>query len=106
MTIELEKRKISVSDIEIVGIDYSSWLDDGELLTDVTVAEVVTTALTLADEAVSAETLKILNVNVPAGKAITFKVTTPDDAGLYKVLVTVLTDAGREVNRIVRLDCV
>jgi len=106
MTIELSQREISVGDLERVAVDYTEWLDAGELLSTVVATEVDSADLTIDDEAVSAAVYRILDRSVAVGKAALFSVEVPDDAAAetkYRILVTVTTDAGREINRVVRL---
>lgn len=104
MTIDLVQREISVGDVERIAVDYTDWLDAGELLTGVVVAEVETAALTLDDEAISDAALWILSRTVAAGKAALFSCEAPT-AGKYSILVTVTTNSTppRTVNRNVRL---
>ena len=108
MAILLSQRPtISQGDVDVVAIDYSNFLDAGELLTGaVTVTELgratidsdgepVYTAssdLTFANKAVSGSTLTILGKPVVAGKAAQFKVSGQQSGYVYGVRVSVGTD--------------
>lgn len=105
MPIELDQREISVGDVERVAIDYTDWLDAGESLSAVTVAEESTTDLTLSDEDVSAAALVILGRTVAAGRAALFTIE-GQLAGKYSIRVTVTTNAGREIVRLCRIKAV
>lgn len=95
MPITLEQRPVvSAGDVEMVGIDYTDWLDSGELLTGTpTVAEVTTTDLTLSNKAVNSTAVTILGTSVAVGKAVQFKMSGQSAGKTYRVRVTVSTDA-------------
>ena len=96
MTIELIQLPIiSEGDVEMVSIDFTPWLDAGELLTGTpTVAEQTTSDLTIANVAVSTGALTILGDTVATGMAVQAKVSGQLLAtGSYSLLVTVSTDA-------------
>ena len=86
---------ISVGDTDVVSINYTDYLDSGELLTGTpTVTEVTTAALTLSNKIVNTSTYTEADSGdtVAVGKAVQFAVTT-NTAGLYRVRVTCTTDA-------------
>jgi len=102
-------RSISQGDTEVVGIDYQDHLDSSELLTGTpTVAELYTSALTLANKAVSTAALEILGRTSAIAKAVQFSVTGQVSGGLYRIQITVSTDStpARTVVRDVILRCV
>lgn len=85
---------LSEGDVDMVAIDYTDWLDSGELLTGTpTAVEVTTEDLTLANKAVSTSSLTINGVTVATGKAVQFSVQGQQAGTLYTVRVTVSTDA-------------
>lgn len=86
---------LSVSETEVVSINYSDVLDSGELLTGTpTVTEVSTANLSLANKLVSTATYteSFSGETVAIGKAVQFTVTT-STAGLYQIRVSVATDS-------------
>jgi len=87
---------ISVGAIELVSIDFGPWLDSGETLSGTpSAAEQTTSDLTIASVAVNSTALTILGNSVPAGEAVTFKVSGQKVNVTYRVLVTADTTAGR-----------
>lgn len=87
---------ISVGAIELIAIDFGPWLDSGETLSGTpTVAEQTTTDLTFTGAAVNSSALVILGTSVPAGEAVSVKVSGQKSGVTYRVLVTVDTSAGR-----------
>ena len=88
-----ETWQVSVGDEEAGAIDLGPYLDVGELLTAVAVAELDTSDLTIADESVSTIELEILGETVPPGEAIqfTFKGMVVDV--LYKLDIQITTGA-------------
>lgn len=90
-----EERYVSAGAKRMVAVDFTKWLDGAAVLTGTpTVVEVTTSALTLANKAVSTTTLTINDRTVAVGKAVQFSVITPSDgAGTnYRVRVTVSSD--------------
>lgn len=87
--------EMSAGATEVVAIDYSDWLDAGELLASVdSVAEVTTSVFTISNEAVSTAQLTILGETVAIGQAAQFKIVAASSTcGNYKVRITVTTDA-------------
>lgn len=86
---------LSVSETEVVSINYSDVLDSGELLTGTpTVTEVSTANLSLANKLVSTATYveSFSGETVAVGKAVQFTVST-STAGLYQIRVSVATDS-------------
>lgn len=86
---------ISTGDIDVVSINYTDYLDTGELLTGTpTVTEVTTSALTLSNKIVNTSTYVEADSGqtVAVGAAVQFAVST-STAGLYRVRVTATTDA-------------
>lgn len=97
---------ISEGDVEVLAIDFTDWLDSGELLTGTpTVAEQTTGDLTISNVAVSTAQLTILGSTVAIGAAVQAKVIGQLAAtGVYSLLVTASTDAtpARTVKRIAK----
>ncbi len=96
MVLQLEQLPvISEGDTETVAIDYTDWLDSGELLTGTpTIVEVTTSDLTLASKAVSTGSLTILGRTVATGAAVQCSVSGQLEAtGTYTLAITVSTDA-------------
>lgn len=95
MPIKFDQRpKISAGATEIIKIDFTDQLDSGsdELLTGTpTVTEVTTSDLTLANKMVSTITMTILDREVAAGMAVTFKVTGQKAGTQYQFRVSVGT---------------
>ena len=88
----------TASEVRTVAVSFVGKLDIGELLTgSPTVAEVTTTDLTIAAEAVSASALTILGETVAIGKAVTFRVSGGTAGTDYTIRVTVGTDASNTV---------
>lgn len=91
--------EVSLGDIDVASIDYTPYLDAGELLTGTpTVNEVTTTDLTFANKAVNIAAVVIKGVTVAIGKAVQFKFSGQQQAAdgspkLYRVRVSVLTNA-------------
>jgi len=98
MTLELsEIFTLSEGDTEAVALDYSDWLDEGELLTGTpTVVEVTTTDLTLASKRVNTTAFEHAHTGnqVAVGQAVQFTVTGGSSSSSpYSIKVTVSTDA-------------
>ena len=96
MTIALvQLPHISEGDVEVVAIDYTPYLDSGELLTGTpTATEQTTSDLTLLSVAVNTASLTILGNTAAIGAAVQFKVSGQLLAtGEYSILVTAATDA-------------
>ena len=103
-----QQPSVSQGDVDIVSIDYTDWLDSGELLTgSVTVAEQTTSDLTFANEAVNTATVEIFRKTVAIGKAVQFKVSGQQAGTTYRIRITVATDAtiARTVVRDLLLVC-
>ena len=96
MPITLAQRPtISVGDVDLVGINYTDWLDGAETLTGTpTVTEITTSALTFANIAVSTTALTILGETVAIGCAVVFKVSGQAQYTTYRVRVSVGTTGG------------
>ena len=104
-----QRPSFSAGDSEVVSIDYQDLLDAGELLTGTpTVVEPTTTGLTLGNKAVNTTELRILGRNVAVGEAVQFTVSGQTANTLYRIRVTVSTDATtpRTFVRDVLLKCV
>lgn len=96
----------TVSDDELVSIDYQGQLDAGELLTGTpTVTEVTTTDLTLANKVVNTAVLTIKGESVAIGQAVQFSVTGGTASTTYDIKIAVSTDSTptRTLNRRVKL---
>lgn len=89
-----QQRYISAGDVDMVAIDCQDWLDSGELLTGTpTIVEVTTTALTLANKAVSTAALTINGRSSAIGQAVQFKVSGQVAGVTYRIRVTVGTNS-------------
>lgn len=76
-----------------MAISFADELDDGELLTGTpTVAEIDTSTLTFASQAVSTAILTISGKTVPIGEAVQVKIT-PSVVGSYRITASCDTDA-------------
>ena len=98
--------QISAGDVELMAIDYTEWLDDGELLTGTPIAvEQTTSDLTISYVAVSTSAQTILESSVSAGAAVQFLVSGQQAGITYRVLVTASTDAtpARTAERIAQI---
>ncbi len=95
MVLTLPQRPtISAGDVDVVSIDYTDYLDSGELLTGTpTITEVTTSDLTLANKAVSTAALTINGSTVAIGMAVQFSLQGQSAATTYTCLVTATTDA-------------
>jgi hypothetical protein len=83
---------ISAGDTEVAAVDFTDLLDTGETLTGTpTVVEVTTTALTLANKAISTSSLVILDRVVATGHAVQFKVTGQVATHTYRIRITATT---------------
>ena len=85
--------KSSVGDTEAGAVNVSPYLDSGELVASVTVTEITTSDLTLANKAVSTAELTILDETVPVGEAIQFTYSGCLVGVLYKLAIQVTTDS-------------
>ena len=92
----------SVGDTDVGAIDMAPYLDAGDLdiyvttgekCASLTVVELTTTALTIANVAVSTAALIINGVSVPIGKAVQFSYLGMAASTEYKLLITVTTDS-------------
>jgi hypothetical protein len=84
----------TVSEVRNVAVDFRGKLDDGELLTGApTIAEVTTTNLTFANQAVNTSAIKIRGVSVAIGQAVQFKVSGGTADTTYTIRITVGTTA-------------
>lgn len=90
-----QQPQMSVGDTETFGIDYTGWLDSGELLTGTpTVVEVISTDLTISNKVISTVLLTILDESdVAIGAAVQFVVSGQLTGITYTVRVTIGTDA-------------
>ena len=92
-----QRHTISVGDTEVVSVNYTDHLDDGDLLTGtVTVAEQTTSDLTIANNAVNTATYVEAQTGdtVAIGAAAQFSVSGGTAANSpYTVRVTCSTDA-------------
>lgn len=97
---------ISEGDVEMLAVDFTDWLDSGELLTGTpTVAEQTTSDLTISNVAVNTAALTVLGNTVAIGAGVQAKVIGQLAAtGEYSVLITASTDASpaRTVKRIAK----
>lgn len=110
MPLECSQRpRISAGDTDVAAIDFTPYLDSGELLTGTpTVVEVTSTDLTLANKAVSTAALTIDGNSVAAGAAVQFKVSGQVASKTYRIRVTATTDATIARTKVVDvlLECV
>lgn len=108
MAVTLEQQpQISEGDVDVVSIDYTSYLDSDETLSGTpTVTEVTTADLTLASKAVSSAALVILGRTVAIAKAVQFSVSGQQSGTTYRVRVSVATSASRTKVVDVLLVCV
>ena len=86
---------ISTGDTDVISINYTDYLDSGELLTGTpTVVEVTTSALTLSNKAINTATYVEADTGntVAISKAVQFKISCTT-AGVYRIRVTVSTNA-------------
>lgn len=75
-------------------VDFTDILDSGELLTGTpTIAEITTSDLTFANQAVNTAALTMFGVTVAVGKAVQFKVSGMLANVEYRIKITVATDA-------------
>lgn len=89
-----DRRFKTVSEARNVAVDFYNMLDTGELLTGTpTVEEITTSALTLANKAINSTTQNVNGASRAAGQVVTFKVTGGSAGVLYKIKITVSTDA-------------
>lgn len=94
MTTLVQEPQLAVGDVDVVAIDFTDYLDSGELLTGTpTVAEVTSSDLTLGNKAVSTASLTILGNTVVTGAAVQFSIQGQQSGLDYRVRVTATTDA-------------
>lgn len=112
MPVQLEQEPvISEGDVDMVAIDYTPYLDSGELLTGtVTVTHVSGPATpTFANNAVNTASVVILGKTVAIGKAVQFKVSgqTASTSTPYYADITVSTNStpARTVKRRIKYWC-
>lgn len=86
--------EVSAGDTEIGAVDFQDWLDGTELLTGTpTVAEQVTSALTIDNVGRNSATLTIKGRSVTANKAVQFRFSGQVAGTTYRLRVTCGTDA-------------
>jgi len=83
----------SVGDVDIGSINMSDYLDAGELCASVTVDEITTNHLTIANKVVSTAELIIKGETVPIGEAIQFSYSGMQASTEYKLAIAVTTDS-------------
>ena len=91
-----QRKTLSVGETRLIRFDFTDDLDDGASLTGTpTVAEVTTTALTLASKAVNTTTYvdSDTGATVAVGKAVQFTCAGGVAGTTYRVRITVSTDS-------------
>ncbi len=84
----------TATEVRVVAVSFQGKLDSGELLTGTpTIVEVTTSALTLANKAVSTVALTIDGVSNAIGEAVQFSVTGGTAGVTYTINVQVGTDS-------------
>jgi len=84
----------TAAEVRVVAVSFQGKLDTGELLTGTpTIVEVTTSALTLANKAVSTVALTIDGVSNAIGEAVQFSVTGGTAGVTYTINVQVGTDS-------------
>ena len=91
----LDRPTFMVGETQLCSVSFDDKLDSGESLSGTpTVAEVSTSDLTFANEAVSTSALTINHKSVAAGRAVQFKVTEFGTTNApYTVRITCATDS-------------
>lgn len=100
---------ISEDDVEVIAVDLTNWLDDGEQLTGTpTVVEVTTADLTLDNKSISLVPQKVNGFMAPAGHVVLFRMTGQQTGTTYTVKITASTNASipRTINRTISIECV
>ncbi len=84
----------TANEVRLVAVSFQGKLDSGELLTGTpTIVEVTTSALTLANKAVSTAALTIDGVSNATGEAVQFSVSGGTAGTQYTINVQVGTDS-------------
>ena len=85
---------VSAGDVELGGVNYTAWLDPGELLTgSPTVVELTPTGLTIDNKSVNAVEVNVLDEAVAIGKAVLFRVAGQVAGKVYTIRITVSTNS-------------
>jgi len=93
MTKAIQTQQKTESETRNIAVSFAGKLDSGELLTGTpTVAEVTTTDLTFASEAVNTAAITINGLSTATGKAVQFSVT-GGSVGTYEIKIAVSTDS-------------